>query len=68
MNRIRPTVGIKSDDKYVEAKNNMIEFIKSLNELTDKQREQLAREFLESSGMAVLFEQFVSYMKNGGIK
>ncbi len=68
MNGIRPTVGIEFDDKYNNAKNKLIELIKALDELTDAQKAELAREFFTSYGMAISFEQFVSYMNNGGIK
>ena len=59
MNGIRPTVGIEFDDKYTNAKNKLLDFIKALDELDDIQT---------SYSMAISFEQFVSYMKNGGIK
>ena len=68
MNGIRPTVGIEFDNKYINAKSKLIEFVKSLDELTDMQRAQLAQEFITSYSIATSFEQFVSYMKNGGIK
>ena len=68
MNGIRPTVGIEFDDKYVNAKNKLIDFVKALDELNDIQRAQLAQEVIASYSMEISFEQFVSYMKNGGIK
>ena len=68
MNGIRPTVGIEFDDKYVNAKNKLIDFVKALDELNDIQRAQLAQEVIASYSMGISFEQFVSYMKNGGIK
>ena len=68
MNGIRPTVGIEFDDKYINAKNKLIEFVKSLDELTDTQKAQLAQEFITSYSIATSFEQFVSYMNNGGIR
>ena len=68
MNGIRPTVGIEFDNKYINAKSKLIEFVKSLDELTDMQRAQLAQEFITSYSIATSLEQFVSYMKNGGIK
>lgn len=67
MNGYRPTLGIEFDDKYVEAKKKLIECAKAVDELNDTQREQLAQEFITSYSMATSFEQFVSYMKNGGI-
>ncbi len=42
--------------------------VKALDELTDTQRVQLAQEYITSFSMATSLEQFVSYMKNGGIK
>ena len=66
MNGFRPTVGIEFDDKYTNAKTKLIDFVKSLNELSPTQKEQLANEFIASAGMAASFEQFVKYMNNGG--
>ena len=68
MNGIRPTVGIEFDDKYTNAKNKLLDLIKTLDELDDIQKAKLAQEFITSYSMAKSFEQFVSYMKNGGIK
>ena len=68
MNGFRPTVGIEIDDEYTNAKNKLIDFVKALDELTDPQRAQLAQEFITSYSMATSLEQFVNYMKNGGIK
>ncbi len=68
MDGIKPTVGIEFDAKYKNAKNKLIELIKALDELTDAQRAKLAQEFFTSYGMAISFEQFVSYMKKGRIK
>ena len=68
MNGIRPTVGIEFDDKYTNAKSKLIELVKALDGLTVAQRAQLAQEYITSYSMATSLEQFVSYMKNGGIK
>ena len=68
MNGIKPALGIEFDDKYTDAKNKLIEFVKSLDELTDMQRAQLAQDFIASYSIATSFEQFVSYMNNGGIR
>lgn len=68
MNGITPTIGIEFDDKYTNAKNKLIELVKALDELTDTQRAQLAQEYITSYSMATSLEQFLSYMKNGGIK
>lgn len=65
MNGFKPAIGIEFDDKYIDAKNKLINFAKALNDLTPTQREQLANEFMASIGMAVSFEQFMRYM-NGG--
>ena len=66
MNGFRPAIGIEFDDKYVNAKSKLIDFMGAWNDLTDAQRGQLAREFMAAFGMATSFEQFVSYMNNGG--
>ncbi len=68
MNEIKPTVGIEFNDEYTNAKIKLIELVKALDELTDTQRAQLAQEFITSYSMATSFDQFVSYMKNGGIR
>ena len=68
MNGIRPAIGVEFDDKYKNAKNKLIELVKALDELTDTQRAQLAQEYITSYSMATSLEQFISYMKNGGIK
>ena len=68
MNGIRPTVGIEFDDKYINTKNKLFEFVKSLDELTDTQKAQLAQEFIASYSIATSFEQFVRCMNNGGIR
>lgn len=66
MNEFRPTIGIEFDDKYIEAKTKLMELVKALNALTAEQSRQLANEFLTSMRMAASFEQFLSYMNNGG--
>ena len=68
MNGIRPTVGIEFADDVRERVNKLLDFIKALDELDDIQKAKLAQEFITSYSMAISFEQFVSYMKNGGIK
>ena len=68
MNGIRPAIGIEFDEKYTNAKYKLIDFVKSLDDLNDIQKAKLAQEFITSYSMANSFEQFVSYMKNGGIK
>jgi len=66
MNGIKPNVDIEFDDKYINAKNRLIGFLESLNELTDIQRVHLAQEFVTSYGLATSFEQFISYINYGG--
>ena len=55
MNGIRPTVGIEFDDKYTNAKNKLLDFVKALDELNDIQRTKLAQEFITSYNMANSF-------------
>ena len=64
MNGIRPTVGIEFDDKYTNAKNKLLDFIKALDELDDIQKAKLAQEFITSYGVFCRVVQ-VSWMKNG---
>ena len=66
MNGFRPTIGIEFDDKYIDAKTKLIDFVEALNKFTDLQRQQLANEFIASFGMANTVELFVEYMNNGG--
>ena len=66
MNDFRPSLGIEFDDKYTDAKNKLIDFMVSLNESTEMQKQQLAKEFIASASMAASLEQFVIYMNNGG--
>lgn len=40
MNGFRPTIGIEFDDKYIDAKKKLADFINALNTLTPLQREQ----------------------------
>lgn len=66
MNGIKPTIGIEFDDKYLDAKAKLIDFVKVFITLDAGQKERLAKEFMTSFGMATSFEQFVNYMNNGG--
>lgn len=68
MNEFRPAVGIEFDNKYINAKYKLVEFVKVINELTPMQREKLAKEFMASLGMSTSLEQFINYMDNGGIR
>lgn len=56
MNGIRPTVGIEFDDKYTNAKNKLLDFIKALDELDDIQKAKLAQEFIGTVGHLPLEE------------
>ena len=67
MNGFKPAIGIEFDDKYINAKSKLIDFVKAWDGLTPAQREQLASEFMTSMGMAVSFEQFVRYMNGGNL-
>ena len=69
MNGFRPTVGIEFDDKYKNAKAKLTDFVESLKDLTPSQREQLAREYINTVGMPVILSQFIgftNFMSNGG--
>lgn len=62
MSDFRPVMGIEFDDKYIDAKNKLIDFLKALNQLTLAQKEQLTREYLTSA----VFSEFMQFMNNGG--
>ncbi len=64
MNEIRPTLGIESDDEYINAKNKLIEFVKAWDRLNPMQREQLILEFIKLYGVTASFKQIVDYMNN----
>lgn len=66
MNGLKPTIKIEFDDKYSDAKNKLIDLVKALDKLTSAQKEQLAKEFIASMGIATSLEQFIKYMNNGG--
>ena len=66
MNGFKPTIGIEFDDKYIDAKNKLLELIKVLDKLTPVQKEHLAREFIASMSMAASLEEFMNYMNNRG--
>lgn len=66
MNNFRPTVGVEFGDKYLEAKNKMIDFMKALNALTPAQNKELAMELLSAMGIADSFDTFISILKKGG--
>lgn len=57
MNGIRPTVGIEFDDKYTNAKNKLLDFIKTLDELDDIQKAKLAQEFITSYSMVLTMQR-----------
>ncbi len=66
MNGYRPTLGIEFENNYTEAKNKLIDFMSAFDKLTAAQKEQLAREFAASMGMAASLEQFINAMNHGG--
>lgn len=63
---VKPTIGIEFDDKYINARSKFIDFVAALNELTPRQKDQLAKECIASMGMAASLEQFINYVNNGG--
>lgn len=66
MNEFKPVMGIEFDDKYKDARKKLIDFMEALSYLTSEQKEQLAKEYMASIGMAAAFEQFMHYINNGG--
>lgn len=66
MDNFRPTLGIESDDKYLNAKTKLIEFLKAIKDLTPAQSNALANEFLTAMGIASSFDALIALMNNGG--
>lgn len=66
MNNFRPTVGVEFGDKYLEAKNKMIDFLKALSALTPVQSNELAKELLSAMGIADSFDTLISILNIGG--
>lgn len=64
---IRPTLGVEFEDKYKDAKNKLIDFVKALDELTQEERNNLATEFITSFGVATSFDEFVRHMNGGSL-
>lgn len=66
MDNSRPTLGIEFDDKYLDAKNKLIEFLQALKDLTPAQSNALANEFITAMGIASSFDALIALMNNGG--
>ncbi len=66
MDNFRPTLGIESDDKYLNAKTKLIEFLKAIKDLNPAQSNALANEFLTAMGIASSFDALIALMNNGG--
>lgn len=66
MDNFRPTLGIEFDDKYLNAKTKLIEFLKAIKDLTPAQSNALANEFLTAMGIASSFDALIALMNNGG--
>lgn len=66
MDNFRPTLGIESDDKYLNAKTKLIEFLKAIKALNPAQSNALANEFLTAMGIASSFDTLIALMNNGG--
>lgn len=66
MNSVKLNIEVEYTDKYIEAKNKLLDFAEALDKLTPMQKEQLAKEFIVSMGMAASLDQFIKYMNNGG--
>lgn len=46
MDNFKLTLGVEFDDKYLDAKNRLVEFLKALKELTPAQSNALGNELL----------------------
>lgn len=66
MNSLKPTIGFEFEDKYLEAKNKLIDLIKALKELTPAQSKELAMELLAAIGIVDSYEALISLLSKGG--
>lgn len=66
MDNFKLTLGVEFDDKYLDAKNRLIEFLKALKELTPAQSNALGNEMLTAMGIASSFDALIALMNNGG--
>lgn len=66
MNNFKPTLGVEINDKYDNAKIKLIEFLKSLKELTPAQSNSLANELLTTMGLASSLDALIALMNNDG--
>lgn len=66
MNGIKPELGLRSDNEYINAKKKILDCMDAISKLTPTQQEQLARELIESYGMAAVLEQFIRFLNSGG--
>ena len=66
MDNFKLTLGVEFDDKYLDAKNRLVEFLKALKELTPAQSNALGNELLTALGIASSFDTLIALMNNGG--
>lgn len=66
MNEIKPTIGLKFEDRYIEAKNKLIDFSKTFDELTYDEKVRFVNEVAAAVGIVITAEQFAKLMNNGG--
>lgn len=63
---IRPTVGIESEDAYLNAKEKFCEFMRAADQLTPKQRECLARELADNKCKRNMLQLVFAFIENEG--
>lgn len=66
MDNFKLTLGVEFDDKYLDAKNRLVEFLKALKELTPAQSNALGNELLTALGISSSFDALIALMNNGG--
>ncbi len=55
MDNYKLTVGIESTDKYIKAKQDLLQALKSYGELTTQQKECLIKEFIGVTNMTAVY-------------
>ncbi len=63
MDNIKLTVGLEPTDKYLKAKQDLLQAIKSIGELCPQQRRHLAEELFGIQKVLIFEKVFSHYMK-----
>ena len=61
MDDYKLTLGVDTTDKYEKAKQDLIQAMKSMSELSDNERQMLAEDLFGAARVAVAVEMFSKY-------